>query len=396
MPDALEAYAETAPDPADKGRGRKTLGKLADLLDRQGIPVEEIGRVQRVNSWQGFYKDKEGEAHTIDMVGIALTPNWAEGPSWPVVQPGPRVAVRAPKAWKPADRDHLVCVELPDIQAGFWRGRDGQLHPTHDDRAIDVVLEVIRLTKPDVVVVGGDGVDLPELGKYRLTPAFQRTTQATVDWLTVFAARLRGAAGPECEIVWVPGNHEERMPNYILDNAAAAFGLRRGGHPESWPVLTVPFLCGFDEQGIRWVPGWPANEYWINDRLRVVHGNRVRSGGSTAHTYLAEERVSTIFNHVHRREWAERTRHTRYGPRTILAMSAGCLCRIDGSVPSTKGGKNEDGEPIPATEDWQQGVVVVTYTPGDSPFGAELVPIHDGVGWFRGRELAPHHDKEHT
>jgi len=355
-------------------------------LDRQGIPVEEIGRVQRINAWQGFYKDDDGEAQTVDMVGIKLTPNWVDGPEWPVVRPGPRVTVRTPK-WVRPDRDHLIAVELPDIQAGFWRDVDGVLHPTHDDRAVDLALIHVAMLKPDVVIVGGDGADFPEFGKYRLTPVFRETTQATVDWLTVFAARLRVAAGPEATIVWLPGNHEERLPNYILDNASAAFRLRRGNAPKSWPVLTVPHLCDFDNQGIQWIPGYPANEFWVNDRLRIVHGSKVRSNGSTAHVYLNEERVSTIFNHVHRREWAEKTRHTRYGPRTILAASAGCLCRIDGSVPSTKGGKDEDGQPIPVTEDWQQGIAVIGYQPGDSPFGLELVPFHDGAAWFRGQRL---------
>src|SRR6185437_2293513 len=105
-------------------------------------------------------------------------------------------------------------------------------------------------------------------------PTFARTTQATVDRMALFVAQLRAAAGDECEIRWLEGNHEARLSNYIMDNARAAFGLRVGNTPESWPVLSVPNLCRLDEHGVEYVPGYPANETWINDRLRVIHGHQ--------------------------------------------------------------------------------------------------------------------------
>ena len=86
--------------------------------------------------------------------------------------------------------------------------------------------------------------------------------------------------------------------------------------------------------------------FWITPQLKVIHGNKVASGGSTAHKYLGTEKVSTVFGHVHRREWAERTREDHDGPKTIMAASPGCLARIDGVVPATNGGTDLDGRPI--------------------------------------------------
>ena len=106
----------------------------------------------------------------------------------------------------------------------------------------------------------------------------------------------------------------------------------------------------------------------------------------TAHKYLDDARVSTIFGHVHRAEHAERTRQTREGPRTITAASAGCLCRIDGVVPSTKGGIDVHGRPVPTAEDWQQGFHVVHHQPGDGLFSLERVQILNGWAMFRGQE----------
>jgi predicted phosphodiesterase len=374
-----------ATEEATSARGRReTLGKIASLLERNGIDVDEVGTVSRVSLYQSLIKNDEGEAEVHDLVGVQLSPKWADGPEWPVVQPGP--AVKMPPRKAAADRasEWRTAVVLPDIQAGYFRLADDTLEPTHDEQAVSVALEIVRAARPDLVVLVGDNLDLPEFGKYLTTAPYARTTQATIDWATTFCARLRHAAGPDCELVWIAGNHEERLPRSIATNAAAAFGLRQGNSPDSWPVMSVPFLCRFDDFGVTYLPGYPAAMFWINDRLRVIHGDKVNSSGSTASKYLAREKVSVLYGHIHRREWAEMTREDHDGPRTILAASPGCLARIDGAVPSVKGGTDLDGRPIVRHEDWQQGVAVVDFQPGDGPFHLELVPIREGHARWRG------------
>lgn len=362
-----------------------TLGKIADLLERNGIDVDDIGRVQKVNLWQGFHKDADGEAQVVDLVGVQLSPSWETGPQWPVIQPAPMV--KLPPTKKPAKvhSDWRTCVVLPDIQAGYFRAASDELEPIHDEGALSVAIAVVRDLNPDLVVLVGDNLDAAELGKYRLTPAFERTTQASINRLGLLCAQLRDAA-PHARIVWLAGNHEERLPNYILDNAKAAFGLRQANTPESWPVMSIPFLCHFDTYGVEFLPGYPASCFWINDRLRVIHGDKVASGGSTAHKYLGSEKVSVIYGHVHRREYGARTREDRDGAKEIMAASPGCLARIDGAVPSTKGGTDLDGRPLTRVEDWQQGVAVVRYQENDGMFTYHNVAIHDGWAMFEGKE----------
>ena len=381
MPE-LDAALAAAQRQAPKA---STLGKLAELLERSGVDLDQVARVKTVKAYQGFYKDAEGTAHTVDMHGIEFVPTFADGPAWPPVQPCP--SVRMPPRIKPAEKATTwqTAVVLPDMQVGFFRAADGELDATHDERAIAVALAILADEQPSLVVLVGDNADFPEFGKYRLTPAFQRTTQATIDRLGVLCAQLRSAA-PDARIVWIAGNHEERLPNFIIDNAAAAFGLRQANKPETWPVLSVPNLCRFDEHDIEYLPGYPASSLWINERLRVIHGTRVRSGGSTAHAYLATEKTSVIFGHVHRREYAARTREDHDGAKETMAASPGCLARIDGAVPSTNGGTDLDGRPIVRHEDWQQGLAVVEYKVGDGRFTYANVAIHDGWAMWRGTE----------
>jgi hypothetical protein len=381
--DADAAIAEALKPTTKAG----TLGKLADLLDRSGIDLDDVARVTKVRAWQGFYKDSDGQAQTVDMHGIELVPSWTDGPQWPVVAQGPavRMPVRHVKP-RPATGWQTAIV-LPDMQVGYFRAAGDELEPIHDEAALSVALSIIKAENPALIVMVGDNADFAEFGKYRLSVAYARTTQATIDRLTVLGAELRHAA-PNARIVWLAGNHEERLPNYILDNASAAFGLRKGAMPDSWPVMSMPYLCRFDDHGVEYVPGYPAGSVWINHRLRVIHGDKVASGGSTAHKYLAAEKTSVIYGHVHRREWAERTRLDHDGPKTILAASPGCLARCDGAVPSTKGGYDLDGRPVRIAEDWQQGIAVVRFEPGDGRFVYEQVPIRDGWAMHQGREFA--------
>lgn len=366
---------------------KQTLGKIADLLEKQGIDLDEVGTIKRVSLYQSLIKNDEGEAEIHDLTAIQFSPKWADGPEWPVVQQGPAVKVPKVKAtpstkstsWK-------QCVVFPDVQIGYFKNAWGELEPTHDEDAIDIALAITKSVNPDLVVCVGDNLDLPEMSKYRLTPAYAQTTQATIDRATTFCAQLKAAA-PNARIVWLAGNHEERMPNYILDNASAAYGLKQGLTPNSWPVLSVPYLCRMEEFDIEYKPGYPASNVWINERLRVIHGDRVKSSGSTVHQYLDKEKSSVIFGHIHRVEVAYRTREDHDGAKTILAASPGCLARIDGAIPSTKGGTDLDGRPLVRYENWQQGLAVISYEEdGLARFNYEQVMIIDGCALWRGKE----------
>ena len=351
---------------ADRAAGRDIVEGLADHLAEQGITLDEIGRVSRLGGYQTITKDDDGVAHKHQLYKFELSPAFADGPEWQPVDRGP--AVKVPRSTrKPVEVDGWrTAVIWPDTQVGYWRAADGTLVETHDEAAIALALDIIRDIRPLELVRVGDDLDLPELGKYRLSPAFAGTTQASIDRSTILGAEQRAAVGPDATITYLAGNHEERLTNYVLDNARAAFGLRRGQSTDGWPVMSVPYLTRLDEHGIDYRPGFPASDYSLIDgELRVVHGLHVTSRGQTAHKYLDRERGSVIYGHIHRREYAARTWAHGAEHREQYAASPGCLARLDGSVPSTKGGIDLDGRPLIAAglEDWQLGLGVVTYHP---------------------------------
>jgi len=374
---------------------QKMLGLIADMLDRKNIDIAEIGDIKKVSIHQSLTKDDNGEAQVHDLAAIQFSPAWEEGPQWPVIQQGPKIQLQKSKTKPKAATGFKTAIIPPDIQIGYFRNRDGELEPTHDEKALDICISMIAEMQPELIVLVGDNLDLPEMGKYVTYPAYAQTTQASIDRATMFCAQMRDAA-PHARIIWLAGNHEERMPKYLVQNAAAAYGLRKGNIPESWPVLSVPYLCRMDEFDVEYKPGYPAADFWINKKLKIIHGDRVKSSGSTAHVYLNNEKVSVIYGHIHRIETAFKTREDYEGPKTVMAASPGCLARIDGAIPSTKGGVDLDGRPITRHENWQQGVGVVVYEDsGDHKFSYEVATIYNGWTIFRGKEYGiPESPKE--
>jgi len=367
-------------------KSKKVLNAIEQMIKAKGIDLADIGSIKKVSIYQQVTKDAEGEFQVHDLQAIQFSPAWEEGPKWELPKPGPSVQIQKSTVKPIVKTGGKTAIIVPDIQIGYFRNEDGELVATHDERAIAIAMAMVRDIQPTQIILLGDNLDLPEFGKYRLSPAFALTTQASVDRATTLCAELRQAA-PKAKIVWLAGNHEERLTNYILDNAKAAFGITKGNTPKAWPDMSVPSLCRMEEYGINFESGYPAGYYLVNKQLACIHGNRVRSRGSTAHIYLNEQKMSVIYGHIHRIELAYRTRRDWDGARTIMAASPGTLARIDGAVPSTKGGVDAWGRPKTVVEDWQQGVGLVTYEDtGKDLFTYEVATIYDGWTRFRGVE----------
>lgn len=372
------------------------LGRIADLLESRGIDPDEVGKIQkvRISEHQTTVKLKHADgSETIEQTtnavnGLVFAPSWDTGPEWPVVQQAKPCLVKPPVSAKPKQADGWnTAVILPDTQIGYRKFLDtGELDPFHDERAMAVALQIVRHLRPEIIVNLGDFVDFPEFGKYEQEPEFAQTTQQSVDRAHRFLAEQRAAA-PEADIRLIEGNHDARLPKSIARNAMSALRLRRADAPDSWPVLSVPFLLRLDDLGVEYVPGYPAGITWINDNVACIHGHKVRSSASTAAVVIDDERVTTIFGHIHRIEMQSKTRRTKDGAKHAFAASPGCLCRIDGAVPSVKSATDPMGRPVPTVENWAQGLGVVSYEPGDGRFAYEQVAIYDGEATFRGQRF---------
>lgn len=299
-------------------------------------------------------------------------------------------AVKPPKRVPAVLKGWRTAVILPDPQFGF-RNVNGVLDPFHDDRAMDVALQILASvsadTRVDVVVNLGDFLDLPAHSRYDQFPQWQQTTQAAIDAGHVFLAKQR-ATVTNAQIVVLEGNHDKRIADTVMKFNMASAGLKRANMPHDWPTMTAPFLLRTDDLKVQWLDGYPARKFWLNDWIKCVHGSIVRSSASTASAYARGDRTSTIFGHIHRIEVHHTTQQDRHGPVRMFAATPGCLCRVDGAVPGVKGATDLSGRPLVNYEDWQQGVMVLRYLDDDPRYSLETIHIQDGWAMYKGQEFA--------
>lgn len=385
------------------------LGKTASKLIQMQVPEEHIVYHQELQQalnehgalnkasftdWQGFYKDKDGDAQVVDMHRKRFDVHFEHEPKFEVL------IRKADSNIKPAKYERKVhpegyktAVILPDPQIGFRRYGDGELDPTHDELAISIAQQIIADIKPELVVCVGDLLDMSEQSdKFVTEPVFQHTTAPAIFRAHDYLAQIR-ASVPDARIVVLEGNHERRLHTQIVKNFGWLYGFKKPGSVSDYPELSIPSLVNFDKLDVEYISGYPANRFWINDKLQVVHGNKALSGRSTAKAYADDERVSTIFGHIHRLEQHGKTNNVRDAGRNHVAISAGCLCRIDGAVSSTKGSTDLFGRPILNYENWEQGLVVVEYKDGDAIFHPYLVRIQTMMDYetrYNGKTYRPY------
>ena len=307
------------------------------------------------------------------------------------ILPAVKMQIKPSKASKAKSKDGWkLAALLPDTQIGYRVYEDGSVIEFHSEAAIDVALQVVQYAHEqfgvDTIVNLGDTLDLPAQSRHHQEIAFQNSTNLAIQRAYEYLAAQR-AIVPEGEIVFLEGNHDCRIYKYLAENAPAVAMIRRAGDMSTHPVNSLPHLLHMDELNITFASGYPAGEYWLNKNLRCIHGDRVNSSGSTAMKYInANHHVSTIYGHIHRIEMLYHTNHTSDGPARNAAFSPGCLCRVDGSVPSVKGGITPNEKPVKYWENWQQGLGFAWYK-DSGEYSLLSVPILDDWAVFNGQEF---------
>lgn len=349
---------ELAVDQLIEQQDREALHRELDtVLDQLNVNPALV-KGFRVSQWDGMIKNNEGEIETRKLRGIQLVAEARDfEPKWDIVrrvesEPTPFNQERKFKLGE--YRREAI---LPDLQIGYRRYEDGSIDPFHDERAIDVALQIIKEVQPSRVILLGDFLDLPDFSRFLPEAAFAQTVNMAIQYGHNLLKTIREIS-PDSKLVLLEGNHDRRLENQIRQNFMKAYGIRRAN--EQLPVLSIPYLLALDELGVEYVQGYPAGRYFITPTLQCIHGEIVRKG-ATSKAVTDAEGVSTIHGHTHRWESYAKTVRTHDGARQTYAYSLGTLSRIDGAVPSVHGSTDVQGKPLVNYEDWQQMIAIIDH-----------------------------------
>ena len=83
--------------------------------------------------------------------------------------------------------------------------------PYENKEAVEEMFTSLRKEKPDEFIIGGDLVDFFKVSRYDKSPLEGERLAEEVKQCKAFLQRLRRTVGKRCKIVYIEGNHEERL-----------------------------------------------------------------------------------------------------------------------------------------------------------------------------------------
>lgn len=251
-----------------------------------------------------------------------------------------------PESILPIEYHHL---NIRDFSGTLVIFSDAHFRESEPSDAFLILLQICAKLKPEYIVNNGDAFDgsavsrFPRIG-WEPIPSVLDELKATRSALE----QIKNSS-PDSKRLWFIGNHEQRLSNYLSNNAAMFEGMegfKIEDHFKDWPFYVSA---------------------GINDSLVIKH--RIYSGMHASYNNTLKSGMSIVTGHTHRlniRPFSD-YRGMRYGIET------GTLARPYGSQFNFMESN---------TRDWQEGFVVITIK--ENQIYPELVPVVDGKAFFRG------------
>lgn len=129
-----------------------------------------------------------------------------------------------------------------------------------------VLIDTIRRVEPEVFCIGGDGLDLPEFGKYGVDPREWGPTRR-IKYMHKFLEDIREVQ-PDLQIDWLEGNHEYRMLRHLGDETPALKVVLEELHG-----MTIRKLLGLDRYQVNYIAKADLAAYNQRDIQKEVGRN---------------------------------------------------------------------------------------------------------------------------
>lgn len=207
--------------------------------------------------------------------------------------------------------------EDPDANALMWRVVQERVHP-------------------QVIVNMGDTMDFWEISYFRKETPSETNIKETVYGTRDHFRWLRKTF-PDSELWWLPGNHDQRWINYLVDKAPEITVL---------PDVHLEHILELEQLNIKTKKRKPKGVSINFGHIAVGHWNKVSKHSANTAKMLVEQFIhSCLQAHTHR---LGAFFHTGIDTE-LVGYENGCLCRLD---------PHYDEHP-----NWQQGFSIINMTP---------------------------------
>ena len=165
--------------------------------------------------------------------------------------------------------------------------------PFENKRMVSSILNYVSQNKVDGVVLAGDILDMRSLSKYDI--GRNLPDEAATLWGEYLAAKtffldIESAMSPDCERIFLYGNHEHRFIEYLKQTQNSRLGNA---------LLSPEKALGLEEKGWTVLNNWQEDYVRLGKNLQVIHGMSLSKNAAADHL---SKSVGTdfIFFHTHR------------------------------------------------------------------------------------------------
>ncbi len=156
-------------------------------------------------------------------------------------------------------------------------------HPYVDELAWSTFLEVAKHVKPDALVIIGDFADCYSVSQYSKSPERRVSLKSEIDSVNRALDQLERLGIPE--VIYVEGNHEDRLTRYMCERA-----------PELYGLVSAKELLRVKARGWRWVP---YRDWFRIGKLAFTH-DVGRAGVNATRQSLLDFGGNLVYGHTHR------------------------------------------------------------------------------------------------
>lgn len=220
--------------------------------------------------------------------------------------------------------------------------------------ALDVVKSFTKEFMPDNVYLLGDICDFYQVSRFDQDPERIFSLQKDLYKARKVLKEIRNTS-PDAKIVYLEGNHEQRMQKYLWR------------HPEiaSLDALNVPVLLHLDDMNIEYIGKYQT---YKKHNFILTHGEIVRKhSGYTARGMFEQYGMSGISGHTHRLG----VHYVSNEAANYLWAENGCLCDLN-------------PEYIVGRPNWLNGFSIGYFQKGNKRFNIEQIPIIEGKAFYAG------------
>lgn len=227
--------------------------------------------------------------------------------------------------------------------------------PFHDEKAFNAMLEIAKDFKPDEIVILGDFYDGYCVSSHPKDP---NRTFATIEHELEISRPVLDkliAVNPKAKVVFLSGNHENRITRYVKTNApmlARSMGIEN--------ILKLP-------RQVYFVPYGQKNRYFMG-KLMATHGTLYNQ--HVAQAMIRKYGVSVVFGHTHRLQ--EFNVQTVHGDR-LKGITIGWL-----------GDLEHAGEYVEDMADWVHSFALSYHYP-NGDFVIQTIELVKGKAIFDGK-----------